>query len=228
MGRLDGSTALALSMHSHQVMVAEWKRRVQGAPTEGSLKAVAQGLRILSSGGSDWLAGSGRAEKVEGGYRIHARKVFSSGSPDGGMMNTCAIFDDPQAGPTVLHFPLPMKDAAVKVASNWDTLGMRGSGSHDVEIRRRASYFDFPARGIIRGRWEIDDYDLNVGIPPEVLAGPAIGGLTRPQPGDSGWDQPLSKAIAGVAAKVMAPVAGPSSRSPTVAPASRAMSAPAA
>ncbi len=28
LGRLDGSTALALSMHSHQVMVAEWKRRV--------------------------------------------------------------------------------------------------------------------------------------------------------------------------------------------------------
>jgi hypothetical protein len=72
----------------------------------------------------------------------------------------------------------------------------------EIEIRRRASYFDFPARGIIRGRWEIEDYDLNVGIPPEVLAGPAIGGLTRPQPGDSGWDQPLSRAIADVAAPI--------------------------
>ncbi|HJR33749.1 MAG TPA: hypothetical protein VJ817_02285 [Gemmatimonadales bacterium] len=72
----------------------------------------------------------------------------------------------------------------------------------EIEIRRRASYFDFPARGIIRGRWEIEDYDLNVGIPPEVLAGPAIGGLVRPQPGDSGWDQPLSEAIAGVAAPI--------------------------
>jgi hypothetical protein len=72
----------------------------------------------------------------------------------------------------------------------------------EIEIRRRASYFDFPARGIIRGRWEIEDYDLNVDIPPEVLAGPAIGGLARPQPGDSGWDQPLSEAIAGVAAPI--------------------------
>jgi hypothetical protein len=72
----------------------------------------------------------------------------------------------------------------------------------EIEIRRRASYFDFPARGIIRGRWEIEDYDLNVGIPSEVLAGPAIGGLTRPQPGDSGWDQPLSEAIADVAAPI--------------------------
>ena len=135
LGRLDGSTALTLSMHSHQVMVAEWKRRVQNAPTEGLLKKVAgEGLRIVSSGGSDWLAGSGRAEKVEGGYRIHARKVFSSGAADGDVLNTSAVFDDPQAGPSVLHFPLPMKQAGVVVQHNWDTLGMRGTGSQDVEI----------------------------------------------------------------------------------------------
>jgi alkylation response protein AidB-like acyl-CoA dehydrogenase len=135
LGRLDGSTALVLSMHSHQVMVAEWKRRVQGAPTEGLLKKVAgEGLRIVSSGGSDWLPGSGRAEKVEGGYRIYARKVFSSGAPDGDVMNTSAIYDDPQAGPVVLHFPMPIQQSGVNVLANWDTLGMRGTGSQDIEI----------------------------------------------------------------------------------------------
>ncbi len=135
LARFDGSTALTLSMHSHQVMVAEWKRRVQGAPTEGLLKKVAgEGLRIVSSGGSDWLPGSGRAEKVDGGYRIHARKVFSSGAADGDVLNTSALYDDPQTGPSVLHFPLPMKQAGVVVQSNWDTLGMRGTGSQDVEI----------------------------------------------------------------------------------------------
>ncbi len=74
----------------------------------------------------------------------------------------------------------------------------------EIEIRRRVSYFDFPARGIIRGRWEIADYDLNVGLPPEVLAGPAIGGLRRPGPDDSTWGTPLSAAIADVAAPVNA------------------------
>ena len=74
----------------------------------------------------------------------------------------------------------------------------------EIEIRRRVSYFDFPARGIIRGRWEIADYDLNVGLPPEVLAGPAIGGLRRPRPDDSTWGMPLSAAIADVAAPVNA------------------------
>jgi acyl-CoA dehydrogenase len=135
LARFDGSTALTLSMHSHQVMVAEWKRRVQGAPTEGLLRKVAaDGLRIVSSGGSDWLPGSGHAERVEGGYRIHARKVFSSGAPDGDVMNTSAVYADPQTGPVVLHFPLSLRDKGVQVLSNWDTLGMRGTGSQDVEI----------------------------------------------------------------------------------------------
>jgi hypothetical protein len=72
----------------------------------------------------------------------------------------------------------------------------------EIEIRRRASYLDFPARGIIRGRWEIADYDMNVPLPPGVLAGPAIGGLVRPGPDDSTWAEPLSAAIADVAAPV--------------------------
>jgi hypothetical protein len=72
----------------------------------------------------------------------------------------------------------------------------------EIEIRRRASYFDFPARGIIRGRWEIADYDLNIPIPPAVLAGPAIGGLTDPRPDDPTWGTPLSQAIADVAEPV--------------------------
>jgi hypothetical protein len=74
----------------------------------------------------------------------------------------------------------------------------------EIEIRRRVSYFDFPARGIIRGRWEITDYDLNVPVPPDVLAGPAIGGLRRPAPDDSTWDVPLTEAIAEVAEPVTA------------------------
>ena len=72
----------------------------------------------------------------------------------------------------------------------------------EIEIRRRASYFDFPARGIIRGRWEITDYDLNVEVPQAVLAGPSIGGLRRPRPDDTTWGASLSEAIAEVAAPV--------------------------
>jgi len=72
----------------------------------------------------------------------------------------------------------------------------------EIEIRRRASWLDFPVRGIIRGRWEIGDYDLDVAVPPAVLAGPEIGGLTQPRPTDSTWSTPLRDAIAQEAAPI--------------------------
>lgn len=54
----------------------------------------------------------------------------------------------------------------------------------EIEIRRRTRWLDFPARGIIRGRWEIGEYDLAPPpVPLPVAAGPAIGGLASP--GDS-------------------------------------------
>lgn len=44
----------------------------------------------------------------------------------------------------------------------------------EIEIRRTATWLDYPARGIIRGRWEIGDYRLNTGIPVATFAGPEI------------------------------------------------------
>ncbi|MBI1722810.1 MAG: hypothetical protein HYR48_02750, partial [Gemmatimonadetes bacterium] len=45
----------------------------------------------------------------------------------------------------------------------------------EIEIRRRATWLDFPARGIIRGRWEIDTYRFNQGLPDSLFrAGPEI------------------------------------------------------
>ena len=41
----------------------------------------------------------------------------------------------------------------------------------EVEIRRTGRWLDFPARGIIRGRWEISGYEINQGIPLGVFAG---------------------------------------------------------
>ena len=70
----------------------------------------------------------------------------------------------------------------------------------EVEIRRRTSWLDFPVRGIIRGRWEIEGYDLNRRFPPGLFAGAAIAGLSAPRPSDSTWAQPLEEAIADVAA----------------------------
>ncbi len=128
-----GSTALAFSMHTHLVATAAWRWRHQKAPVEGLLKRVsAEELVLVSSGGSDWLLSSGRAEKVDGGFSVTGRKIFASGSPGGQLLLTSAVYDDPESGPTVLHFALPLNGAGVRLADTWKVLGMRGTGSHDV------------------------------------------------------------------------------------------------
>ncbi len=133
LGATCGSTALAAAMHSHIVAVAAWRWKHQGAPTDGLMKRVAaEDLKLVSSGGSDWLRSAGTMEKVEGGYRLTARKAFASGSPTGDILNTSAVYDDPEAGPTVLHFGAPLKGEGVHIEETWRTLGMRGTGSNDV------------------------------------------------------------------------------------------------
>ena len=131
-----GSTALAFSMHTHQVAIPAWRWKHQKvAAVEPLLKRIAgERILLLSSGGSDWIGGSGKAEQVEGGYRITARKVFTSGAPLGNLFMTSAVLETPGEPPMVLHFGVPMNSPHVKVLDTWRALGMRGTGSHDVLI----------------------------------------------------------------------------------------------
>jgi alkylation response protein AidB-like acyl-CoA dehydrogenase len=130
-----GSTALAFSMHTHQVAIPAWRWVHQKAPVEPLLKRIAaERIIIVSSGGSDWVPGTGKAEKVEGGYKITARKVFSSGAPAGNLLMTGAIYEEAGKPPMMLHFGIPMNSPNVKVLDTWRTLGMRSTGSHDIMI----------------------------------------------------------------------------------------------
>ena len=47
---------------------------------------------------------------------------------------TGAIEEDAPEGPTVLQFGVPMNAPGVSIVETWDTLGMRGTGSHDVSL----------------------------------------------------------------------------------------------
>jgi indole-3-acetate monooxygenase len=131
-----GSTGLAFSMHTHQVAIPAWRWTHQKvAAVEPLLRRIGkERIFLLSSGGSDWIGGSGKAEKVEGGYRITARKIFSSGAPTGDLLMTGAVLESENEPPMVLHFGIPMNSPHVKVLDTWRTLGMRGTGSHDIMI----------------------------------------------------------------------------------------------
>ncbi|MCM1982922.1 acyl-CoA dehydrogenase family protein [Lyngbya confervoides] len=133
LGRYCSSTALAFSMHTHQVMIPTWKWQHEQAPVEGLLKRIVQDrLILLSTGGSDWLNGSGTATRTEGGFLINGRKRFVSGAPGGDLLMTSAVYEDPDQGSTVLHFALPVQTAGVSIEPTWQAMGMRGTGSHDI------------------------------------------------------------------------------------------------
>ena len=136
LGHSCSATALAFSMHTHQVAIPAWRWRYQKvAAVEPLLKRVAKDrIILLSSGGSDWIAGSGKAEKVEGGYKISARKVFTSAAAAGDVLVTGAVLHSETEPDQVIHFSVPMKAPEVKILDTWKTLGMRGTRSDDVMI----------------------------------------------------------------------------------------------
>jgi alkylation response protein AidB-like acyl-CoA dehydrogenase len=132
LGRGCASTALALAMHTHQVATAAWRWR-NAPPAKAAVEPLlrriaAERIVLVTSGGSDWIGSSGKAEKVEGGWRVSAQKAFASASPVGDLFMTTAI-----GGDKILHFGTPFNDQ-VKRKDNWRTLGMRGTGSGAVEI----------------------------------------------------------------------------------------------
>lgn len=52
----------------------------------------------------------------------------------------------------------------------------------EIEIRRTGTWLDYPARGIIRGRWEICCYEVNRPMPPGIFRGPEIALAPRGTP----------------------------------------------
>lgn len=135
LGHHCSSTALAFSMHTHLIATLSYLWRAGNKGPEGLLKRVAaENIVLISTGGSDWLPGSGKLEKVEGGFRMTGRKIFGSGVPAGDILMTTGVYDDPSTGPTVIHFPIPLKAEGVKILDTWKAHGMRGTGSHDVML----------------------------------------------------------------------------------------------
>jgi hypothetical protein len=59
----------------------------------------------------------------------------------------------------------------------------------EIEIRRTGTWLEYPVRTIIRGRWEICCFAVNVGLPASLFAGPEI--VTAPRQLHADGDAPL-------------------------------------
>ena len=130
-----GSTALASAMHQHVTAFTAWRYRRNLPGAEATLKRIVDdGIVLVSTGGGDFTRPRGEAVKVEGGYKVSGRKLFASQSPVGSVLSTMFVYDDPERGKRVLNMAVPVNAEGVTVHDNWNTLGMRGTGSNDVSI----------------------------------------------------------------------------------------------
>jgi alkylation response protein AidB-like acyl-CoA dehydrogenase len=139
LARHDGATGLAQAMHQYLTLLQVFRRRAGAPDAEGVLRRIAgEGIVIATSGGSDWLWPTTIATPVtENGeapsaYRITGRKAFCSQSPGATVVATSAVVGEPGPGAEVIHFSVPFAAEGVSLVETWDTLGMRGTASHDV------------------------------------------------------------------------------------------------
>jgi alkylation response protein AidB-like acyl-CoA dehydrogenase len=173
LARHDGASALAVCMHLYNTFVQVFRRRAGAPDAEGVLRRVAgEGLVIAASGGSDWLwPATVAVDDGEGGFLVSGRKVFCSQSPAATVLSTSAVLGEPGPGAEVLHFSVPLSADGVRLEETWDTLGMRGTASHDLVFEDVA----VPAERIVGRRpWG----ELGTPLAAAVIHFAPLGGAT--------------------------------------------------
>lgn len=74
------------------------------------------------------IAPNGTATRVDGGYKVSGRWSFASGCQHCSWLVGGALIDDDVK---LLLFPA----GDVEIIDNWDVVGLRGTGSHDISVR---------------------------------------------------------------------------------------------
>ncbi|HEY0202702.1 MAG TPA: acyl-CoA dehydrogenase family protein [Acetobacteraceae bacterium] len=124
---LDGSAAWVAAFGSANVYLAS-------LPLETQAQIYAAGPDQVFAGG---LHPMQAATRIEGGWRASGRWHFASGCKGAawlgvGIGGTTGPASDPgPVRPLTAVFPA----AEVEIVENWDVVGMRGTGSHDLRLR---------------------------------------------------------------------------------------------
>jgi alkylation response protein AidB-like acyl-CoA dehydrogenase len=104
-----------------------------------TVEAAAAILRPRLSLSASTVNAPGRAIPVEGGYRVTARWPFMSNAPQAHWFGgPCLVVDgdQPRMGPDgqpLVIFPLVPR-AETRMIETWDTTGLRGTGTNDIEV----------------------------------------------------------------------------------------------
>ena len=123
---VDGSAGWVAGFGSALVYLA-------ALPLDTQAELYADGPDVAFAGG---LFPVQPAERVEGGYRISGRWRFASGCLGADVLGVGIKAGTDEAGSDKAGRPLTavLRPDRVKIAENWDVIGLRGTGSHDLVV----------------------------------------------------------------------------------------------
>ena len=144
LGRGDGSTALAFNMHMNRTLglTRAWKSS-RATGNEAREYRSAELLKRITSGdliiavanaepGADIRTSSTEAKKTAGGWLLNGRKTFATGSPAAGALSIRCKYTNDSGEVRLGAAIVPTDRDGMDIKGNWNGMGMRGSGSHDV------------------------------------------------------------------------------------------------
>ena len=144
LGRGDGSTALAFNMHMNRTLglTRAWKSS-RATGNEAREYRSAELLKRITSGdliiavanaepGADIRTSSTEAKKTVGGWLLNGRKTFATGSPAAGALSIRCKYTNDSGEVRLGAAIVPTDRDGMDIKGNWNGMGMRGSGSHDV------------------------------------------------------------------------------------------------
>ena len=141
-----GPTALAINMHFNvmSLLINLWQRS-RTPPAEAMLRQIVAERLIVGGSGSEpdnavsILRPRTTAERVDGGWRVSGRKIFSTQSIalDRYFAEaTCkeGIHAGQQTG-TIISFLIPRDTPGFIIKDDWHTMGMRSTESRSTELK---------------------------------------------------------------------------------------------
>ena len=135
--RGEPSTALVLTMqylHHASGRQSKWPPHLLQRVVEETLRdgALINALRVEPELGTPARGGlpATTARRTREGWRISGRKIYSTGIPRLTWLGVWARSDDPE--PLVGSWLVRRDTPGITVIENWDHLGMRATGSHEV------------------------------------------------------------------------------------------------
>lgn len=144
LGRGDGSTAIGVNMHIARPwwLTRAWRATVAAGQArraetlERFLRRVGNGevviAALLSEPGTDLSRPLLEATALANGYVLNGRKIFGTMSPAANIVDVSCRVPDGHGGYLRGIVTIPRDTPGLDVRNNWDALGMRASGSHDV------------------------------------------------------------------------------------------------